>query len=199
MLNARFGVVVGLVTLTLKSGVVVPDTLTFDTPPPPPVPGPIAAQVLCPEQYMYLPAVRSQIVAICWPVAGGSQFGSGSVEVLMSVGRVGGAGVAIAKANRVSAARLPLCNHVIAAPIRQQAHEVILVPQEIIGRSINENRGVHALEQNAADIEELHGEELIRDGTWIWKRTGHSQSTGRHAIDSFGSSRSYDKKVGGHA
>jgi len=87
MLNTSTGVLVGLVTETLNSGVVVPDTPTLVTvpPPPPPVPGPITDQVFVAEQYIYWLVVKSQIVGICLPVVAGAQAGKGSVDVLMSV------------------------------------------------------------------------------------------------------------------
>jgi hypothetical protein len=60
--NDNAGVEVGAVTLVVNSGTRLPELKEVTVPPPPPVPGPMAAQVLVAEQYIYLLVVKSQIV-----------------------------------------------------------------------------------------------------------------------------------------
>ena len=83
--NERAGVEVGLATAVVNSGARLPELNDVTVPPPPPPPGPINAQVLVPEQYLYCEEVKSHIVGCCVPEIAGVQLGNGSVEVRMRV------------------------------------------------------------------------------------------------------------------
>ena len=63
--NDSAGVLVGALTLVVNSGERFPALKVVTVPPPPPPPGPISAQVLIAEQYLYCCAVRSQMVGSC--------------------------------------------------------------------------------------------------------------------------------------